>query len=571
MIALALTVVIIHFLLQRPWQWNMFNLLIFVFICSIIFHLVKDVRGSLEILVIAFIFAMIIRCFCIEVFKIPTGSMEPTLRGEGHYGIGDRILANKFIYFFKSVQRFDVVLFRYPLNKTSNFVKRVVGLPNEELMVKKGDIYYKSQGESNFILAKKPLKIQESIWIPTWVWDNLQVHQSCSKCKGEGNIKVRDWRRLRPWQVVLARCSQCKGEKEVAIPICRWDEAGDLTGFIQSFDKSFHTVGSVKLQKGKIYLDSPLAESFFTYRGPIEDRYYLPNQTSDGGKYNVSDVKIAFKCNQLQDAGEIQVRIKNGLNSFIVHLGNVSRVGNASSAQSDTEDRLLQVKANSFIEHINYKQESRSISISQPFKPQTEHQVEIMNFDGTFYIKLDKKIILKHNYQTVFEEDMFSDWDSEDKCSVSVGVVNSSAYVWDINLYRDIYYCPDYDKWGNSRGILKEGVPLPIPDKKYFMIGDHITSSKDSRLWQKKKIYLKNGEIIECDSDNCPSEDQPVIEIKRTPVTRKGGDIWGREHVIKQEDILKTECDYYSFVDEEEIFGKGLMVYWPLGRLKIIR
>ncbi|MEK7448031.1 MAG: signal peptidase I, partial [Planctomycetota bacterium] len=120
--------------------------------------MVETFRNNLEIFAIAFMLAMIIRCFCIEVFKIPTGSMEPTLLGSDLDG--DRIIANKFYTLFSPVKRYDVILFKYPLNRTVNFIKRVVGLPDEEIMVYEGDIYYRPGGQAGeFQLAKKPLDV----------------------------------------------------------------------------------------------------------------------------------------------------------------------------------------------------------------------------------------------------------------------------------------------------------------------------------------------------------------------------------------------------------------------------
>lgn len=533
-IAFILTLIITHFLLQKLWPWSWNNFLTFAIVFIIAYSFATNIKDNLEILVIAFIFAMIIRCFCIEVYKIPTGSMEPTLRGERNSPPGDRILANKFIYLFRPIHRFDVVLFKFPLDKTKNFVKRVVGLPNEEFMVQNGDIYYKPrtpvlqkdlpgkpQGENNFIIAKKPLKVQESIWIPVWLWSGGAEKGFWKNFRREGKGKVE-------WQIS-------------SLP-------GGQTGPINA-----------SVQEPKIYLESLSDEYFLAYAKSIKDRYH-----SDGGTYDVPDVKIAFKCYQVYPAGEIQVQLKTGFNTFILHLGNLASLpvppGPSGVGQTGLRNSF-QIKTNSFLEHINYKKESKVITIPRSFKPKTEHLVEIMNFDGTFYIKQDKKIILKYDYQTVFDKNMLPDWEIE-KSNVSVGVVNSGVYLWDIRLYRDIYYYP--------QGILVEKNPLIIPDKKYFMIGDHVPNSKDSRLWKMKRMYLKNGEIIECDINSFYNEPDHFW-IRKDRTRNKGGDIWGRDLRIKKDTVLKTEENYYSFVDETEIFGKGLMVYWPLGRLKMIR
>jgi len=67
-----------------------------------------------------------------EPFYIPSQSMEPTLAP------GDRILVFKLT---KKPERWDVIVFRNPDNPSQNFIKRVVGLPNEILQIKDGQIY----------------------------------------------------------------------------------------------------------------------------------------------------------------------------------------------------------------------------------------------------------------------------------------------------------------------------------------------------------------------------------------------------------------------------------------------
>jgi len=66
------------------------------------------VREYAEALIIAVLLALVIRTFVVQAFKIPSGSMLPTLQ------IGDHILVNKFVYYFQSIQRGDVIVFKFP-------------------------------------------------------------------------------------------------------------------------------------------------------------------------------------------------------------------------------------------------------------------------------------------------------------------------------------------------------------------------------------------------------------------------------------------------------------------------
>ena len=105
------------------------------------------IREWVESIIIAFILAMVIRAFIVQAFKIPTGSMRPTLLE------GDIILVNKFIYGAKvpftgirlsaisQPKRGDVIVFIYPENPKKDFIKRLVAFPGEVVELKNGTIY----------------------------------------------------------------------------------------------------------------------------------------------------------------------------------------------------------------------------------------------------------------------------------------------------------------------------------------------------------------------------------------------------------------------------------------------
>ena len=107
----------------------------------------SQVREYAEAIIIALLLALFIRGFVVQAFKIPTGSMIPTLL------IGDHILVSKFIYgvrnpFTGSVlipvkepKRLDVVVFRYPANPSQDFIKRVIGLPGDTVEVIAKKVY----------------------------------------------------------------------------------------------------------------------------------------------------------------------------------------------------------------------------------------------------------------------------------------------------------------------------------------------------------------------------------------------------------------------------------------------
>ena len=101
----------------------------------------STVREYTEAILIALVLAFIIRSFIVQAFKIPSGSMIPTLL------VGDHILVNKFVFgpqipftkirlfSFQKPKRGEVVVFLEPTDRKKDFIKRVIGLPGETIEV----------------------------------------------------------------------------------------------------------------------------------------------------------------------------------------------------------------------------------------------------------------------------------------------------------------------------------------------------------------------------------------------------------------------------------------------------
>lgn len=171
-------------------------------------------RESLESFIVAFIIAYVVKSFAFEAFVIPTGSMAPTLMGQhkdyncpqcgflyavsasdGHgasqiaYGTcvncrytteilenpvysGDRILVLKTLFDIPArfgggpPRRWDVTVFKYPEEPETNYIKRLVGLPGEELRIERGDIYTRRLNSTEpFKIERKPLDHQQAMQI----------------------------------------------------------------------------------------------------------------------------------------------------------------------------------------------------------------------------------------------------------------------------------------------------------------------------------------------------------------------------------------------------------------------
>ena len=177
-----------------------------------------SVIETFQSLIVAFVLAMTFRGFVTEGFVIPTGSMAPTLMGRhflaespqtgsvfrmdarnarsrganlnavpdpmvGPNGyvdagtqrvrMGDRILVLKCLYPFSMPDRWDVVVFKNPtdpLGEAGNYIKRLIGLPDESILLIDGDVFHAPREQADdlsaYRVARKPEHVQRAVWQP---------------------------------------------------------------------------------------------------------------------------------------------------------------------------------------------------------------------------------------------------------------------------------------------------------------------------------------------------------------------------------------------------------------------
>jgi signal peptidase I len=116
-------------------------------------------RGGLAELVFTIIIAFVlvfgvVRPFIVAAYKIPSASMVPTLE------IGDRILANKSIYYFTEPQRGDIVVFKsVDENDDETLIKRVVGVAGDKIRLRQGTLYVNGiPQEEPYLNQNRPTK-----------------------------------------------------------------------------------------------------------------------------------------------------------------------------------------------------------------------------------------------------------------------------------------------------------------------------------------------------------------------------------------------------------------------------
>ena len=98
-----------------------------------------------ETLLGAFVIAMVLRQFIVQSSLVFSGSMIPTLQSATRSNYADRLIVVKLIYHFNMPHRGDIILFNSPYNDGKQYVKRLIGLPGDDVEIRRGMVYINGQ------------------------------------------------------------------------------------------------------------------------------------------------------------------------------------------------------------------------------------------------------------------------------------------------------------------------------------------------------------------------------------------------------------------------------------------
>lgn len=150
---------------------------------------VRNMVEWLAVIVVAVLFAVLIKTFVVQAFKIPSASMEPTLM------IGDRVVVNKLSYRAHQVNRGDVIVFKRPplapsgANEPEQLIKRVIGLPGDSVQAKDGQVYINGKRllEPYLPQGTETLDMDNPVEVPPgklWVMGDNRMHSGDSRYFG---------------------------------------------------------------------------------------------------------------------------------------------------------------------------------------------------------------------------------------------------------------------------------------------------------------------------------------------------------------------------------------------------
>ena len=515
-----------------------------------------SIRDTVESIWVAIVLAFVLRAFVVEAFVIPTGSMAPRLFGEhldlqcpdcgyeyafgwsaephhrqaGPYGGyapprrsrangrkipagakcphcgydqpgaqfvagGDRVLVMKYLYRFREPEPWDVVVFKNPQDNRQNYIKRLIGLPGEEIEIVHGDIFVRRAGEGTFQIRRKDdPKVQEAMWHV--VFDN-------------------DYPPSRPAR--LSPDEGAAGSNRLAYPV--WEPADDLakSRWVRGElgGRRFRFKGCDAGRQAELELHSRV--------GTFLPRYgYNATLDVDREIDVVSDLKlVATYCPEARDS-----RLILTLSSFEhVFRGELGADGVARLLYRRTEDgpsvawtplaperRLGPLKADwghkVALEHVDFR--VRLSVDGQTVLVSRERTADTPAADRTRY-PVDYRL-LKERLRAARAA---TGRRPIPQPLVRIGASGGPCRLRHMKLLRDVYYTSPVfregpgegseGKFARSIGLRKgdpgwgvDGHPIALerypgrPDlDQFFVLGDNSPSSLDGRLWSSAAVTLR--------------------------------------------------------------------------------
>ncbi|MCD6392880.1 MAG: signal peptidase I [Planctomycetes bacterium] len=424
---------------------------------------VETLVGTLELIVTALILAFVFRAYVVEAFRIPTGSMADTLCGS-HYHLrcvrcgyeydvggdsygtpqprcpscgyslpagmgipvsnGDRILVLKCLYKFMDPKRWDVIVFKNPVDPQESYIKRCVALPGEALEIVDGDIVINGQ------IARKPPKVQEELWMTIYNNDYQMLRQG----------------RLMPGEEA--------GDEWGA---ASWRQPFENDANSNSnWDLNAHgpTVFALKGDPDEIHR--------LTYNSSVGNDFRAAYAYNDSnGRYRMpfcSDLMVRFDVRCTGERGRIGVELtKYG----VVYRGSVDFEG-VMRLEKIVDGRAVEL-------------EKRAIEMPRTNKAQ---RFRLANVDHVLVLEFGDER-LRHDLGA----GPYDIGDKSKRGTPAVAIFGAGEMrLWHIGIFRDIHYT------GTQILRAKEGEPFHLGPDEFFACGDNSPISLDSRMWASEGI-----------------------------------------------------------------------------------
>ncbi|MBK8101594.1 MAG: signal peptidase I [Planctomycetes bacterium] len=511
------------------------------------------IRDNLESFGVAILAAVLLKWFCIEAYQIPTSSMQPTLMGSTEAGVYDRILVDKSYHSFFAPQRFDVTVFRYPLQRNQSYVKRILGVggtDGERLSIAGGNVHAVTDrdGKREYSILRKPARIQGGLW-----------------------------KNVFPARQLVRNETKAIGDSLFATPGGAWSEA----------DGTF----TAKLDGDQI---ARLAYNTNEEDGGFVDRVWDGYPTSVAAAI-WKDHRQALRSGEIVPDARITATLtpdaaspEVGFAIDVVRPG-LDKLTYALEVRGDQGKLLVRSK--------DAKVEAESAAFPCAIPAGSATTLAFARLDDMLYAWLDGDEVATLDVAA---------WHTREGCELAPPFTSSATHVatpmltlkgrgkvvvTDLRMDRDLHYT-------------KSGAPdvIEVPARHYFMMGDNTLQSVDSRDWTSLTIGMTpDGRIVEPPAVDSPEvrritgnkrpvppnqkvdrDETPVVlpDRQRVVMLDQNGEVLALRAGVAsgflhgQGDIaftridggaeVKPEFGKVPFVREEDVVGRALLVFWPI-------
>jgi signal peptidase I len=458
------------------------------------------IRQTVEFLITLSLSILLFRTFAAEAYVVPTGSMAPTLlgihqdvvctnclihfplgmddRGQSGRAVcpncgqgdldkgsalscnGDRLLVQKYLFELRPPRRWEVAVFHNPADPTQAYVKRVVGLPNEELLISGGDIFANGQ------IARKTLAEQRGMRI--LVYDN--------------NFVPHDAIRYPRWMFRRRPHRGFQGPALETAKASSWRPAG--THFVHDPGEADD---EMEADDGMIdWIDYRHWDPDRRDYGPIRDFCSY----NGGGDYRsentVGDLMIEANVAPAHDARAVLVRFSGGADRFLIRI--------PVDGQGDVEVR----------------RNRSSVAVSGVQKGLTSSPAAAQKFTRLEASLMDRRLCVALDGRLLFDP---VDYDNPTggvvppSSPLGLGVEGGALEVADLRVYRDVYYTSALSN--SPRKPFGVDVPFPLGPGEFFVLGDNSPVSNDSRFWPgspvvRAELFLGKPFLVHLPSQGFP-------------------------------------------------------------------
>ena len=426
-------------------------------------------------------------------FKVPAPDcIDPFIR------YGDRILVLKYQYILSPPRRWDVVVFKtpeYTLPRTPlytiNYIKRLVGLPNEKLMVLFGDVYVASPPGSDsdsktWKIQTKPRYAQDALWRIIYDHDYRPQENTLIPIRTASNQIVNVVRGDDGWRLPWVHGSNDG-----------WDTGDQEKSRVMRF-ANLAGSGTLRFDHTAVpgYKDKSLRApgGYFTDWMAYDVSMHGPDYTV----YTVSDLRLCFSYQRLKGDGPLRAQLTKLNDKFALEIA-ADRV------------RLIHELPG------GRKVELPALAAFDPSAARGPIRVDFSNADYQVSVRLNDELIFQttdhrdprpHPPEQEYEPnvaELLARYHENRSASLPVPSVTieaskQEATLSHVSLWRDVYYTPQNVSSQPLEHASPES-PIELGSDEYFVMGDNSAGSSDARYWsrdihlEEENLFTKSGRV----------------------------------------------------------------------------